>query len=201
MTETNSTRTLILATAARLFAAEGYAAVSMRDVAAETSMTPANLYHHFKDKETLIREALVHVFSDRKASFEAVFAKAKTPEEQIETFIDWFVHLLFADEVFAKLLYREVLDGTTERREYIAKTVMEHPFSLVIGAITQCNDSEDPLMLMVSIAGLATGHFQMAGITPHLPGSRRKHTDPRVISRHIMDMVRTVLELPARRRR
>ena len=201
MAEISPTRTLILATAARLFAAEGYAAVSMRDVAAETSMTPANLYHHFKDKETLILEALVHVFSDRNASFEAVFEKARTPDEKIETFVDWFVHLLFEDEVFSKLLYREILDGNTKRLEYLAKTVMERPFSMVTAAVSECVDDEDPVMLMVSIAGLVTGHFQMAEIMPHLPGGRRKHADPRVVSRHITELVRKILGLPPKRKR
>jgi AcrR family transcriptional regulator len=201
MAESPPTRTLILATAARLFASEGYAAVSMRDVAAETSMTPANLYHHFKDKETLIRESLVHVFSDRNASFEDLFAKAKTPDEKIETFVDWFVHLLFEDQVFSKLLYREILDGDAKRLEYLANTILARPFSMVTGAIAECVDGEDPVMLMVSIEGLVTGHFQMAGVIPHLPGGRSKHADPRVVSRHIMEMVRKILGLPSKRKR
>jgi AcrR family transcriptional regulator len=201
MAEISPTRALILATAARLFAAEGYAAVSMRDVAAETSMTPANLYHHFKDKETLIQETLVHVFADRSASFETVFAKAKTPDEKIAMFVDWFVHLMFEDQVFAKLLYREVLDGNTKRHEYIANTVLERPFSMITGAIAECVDGEDPVMLMASVAGLVIGHFQMAEIMPYLPGGRRKHADPRVISRHITDLARKFLGLRSQRSR
>ncbi|NKB84848.1 helix-turn-helix transcriptional regulator [Ochrobactrum grignonense] len=57
----HDTRTVIIETAAGLFADLGYSAVSMRDVASKVGVTPANLYHHFKGKDELIREALAHV--------------------------------------------------------------------------------------------------------------------------------------------
>ena len=49
--------------AARLFAAKGYNAVSVRDIAAEMDLTPASLYYYFPDKETLYRQTLVMVFT------------------------------------------------------------------------------------------------------------------------------------------
>ncbi len=49
-------RANILNEAARLFAASGYDATSMRDIAAATGMLPGSLYYHFASKEELFAE-------------------------------------------------------------------------------------------------------------------------------------------------
>jgi AcrR family transcriptional regulator len=48
-----ATRQNILRTARRLFMRQGYTATSMRQVAAETGIGKATIYHHFPDKEAL----------------------------------------------------------------------------------------------------------------------------------------------------
>jgi TetR/AcrR family transcriptional regulator, cholesterol catabolism regulator len=52
------TRQHILTCAARLFRKLGYAAVSLRDVASEASVTTGSLYHHFGSKDELVRALL-----------------------------------------------------------------------------------------------------------------------------------------------
>lgn len=49
-------RQRILDAARRLFAEEGYEAVTMRTIAHEIEYSPRTIYLHFKDKEELIRE-------------------------------------------------------------------------------------------------------------------------------------------------
>ncbi len=49
---------LILDTAARLFREQGYASISLRDIAAETGMKAASLYHHFASKDEIVGEVL-----------------------------------------------------------------------------------------------------------------------------------------------
>src|ERR1043166_6128824 len=44
----------IIATAARLFKKDGYAATSMRDIAAALEIEAASLYHHIKSKEEIL---------------------------------------------------------------------------------------------------------------------------------------------------
>jgi len=54
----SDTRERILATAAGLFRAEGYAAVSMRAIAGAANLQPASLYYHFKLKDQIVTEVL-----------------------------------------------------------------------------------------------------------------------------------------------
>ena len=52
--DARSTRDLILDVAERLFAEKGFAAVSMREISAETGLrNQASLYHHFRHKRAL----------------------------------------------------------------------------------------------------------------------------------------------------
>jgi AcrR family transcriptional regulator len=60
------TRERILATALRLFAEQGYGAVSIEEIAAESGVTKGAVYHWFADKDDLGRE-LQHDLYERMA--------------------------------------------------------------------------------------------------------------------------------------
>jgi AcrR family transcriptional regulator len=51
-------RTQILDAALQLFSHRGYGATSMRDIAERAGVSTGNVYHHFKDKETIFRALL-----------------------------------------------------------------------------------------------------------------------------------------------
>jgi AcrR family transcriptional regulator len=55
---TSNGRKLILDTAARLFRDEGYAAVSLRVLAARCGMKAGSLYYHFASKDEIVAEVL-----------------------------------------------------------------------------------------------------------------------------------------------
>lgn len=54
--EREEIRTLILDAARELFAAQGYEAVTMREIAKRIEYSPTAIYFHFKDKEALLHE-------------------------------------------------------------------------------------------------------------------------------------------------
>jgi len=51
-------RAQILDAALTLFSHQGYRATSIRDIAQSADVSTGNVYHHFKDKETIFRELL-----------------------------------------------------------------------------------------------------------------------------------------------
>jgi AcrR family transcriptional regulator len=67
-------RAAILDAAARAFAASGYAATSMEDVAAAAGVTKLIVYRHFAAKETLYRAVLELVFERQAELFVASMA-------------------------------------------------------------------------------------------------------------------------------
>jgi AcrR family transcriptional regulator len=54
----NASRRTILDTAARLFRVDGYAAVSLRGIAAACGMKAGSLYYHFASKDAIVAEVL-----------------------------------------------------------------------------------------------------------------------------------------------
>jgi TetR/AcrR family transcriptional regulator, cholesterol catabolism regulator len=58
MNKAEDTRARLLDTAARLFRRNGYAAVSLRGIAAAEKMQGGSLYYHFRSKEEIITDVL-----------------------------------------------------------------------------------------------------------------------------------------------
>jgi AcrR family transcriptional regulator len=94
----------ILAAALRLFNEQGTAAVSTNHIAEALSMSPGNLYYHFRNKEEIIR-----------ALFEQQFARAdllyELPADRLPT-LDDLQHLVQATFEMSwdfRFIYRELI--------------------------------------------------------------------------------------------
>lgn len=113
----SQTKESILINATLLFAKTGYAAVSMRDLAATIGIKPASLYNHFGSKEILWKEVLEH---------------AK------ELYLLYFKHL---DEALEKAeTFAEVLDVMFLEPERMANAFTSYAFSMI--QVEQFRDRE-----------------------------------------------------------
>lgn len=169
MTE-RGTRDLIIAAAARLYADRGYEGVSMRNVAAEVGVGPANLYHHFKDKDALIRETLIRVFGARAEAMLAELPQKASAEEKLRWLVEWFVRQLWEDRVF------------------------DQPFRQLSAILAECARELDPLLSAVSVSALILGHYQLAAGLPYLPEARTEHSSPETVSRHVIQLLERVVD-------
>ncbi len=78
-----STRELILRSALRLFADQGYSAVSMRDIAADVGIRASSIYHHFTGKQQLL-DALLGEAEAVKEEMKRNFTRALAKTEAVE---------------------------------------------------------------------------------------------------------------------
>lgn len=184
-------RDKILETASRLFAEKGYAAVSMRRVATEVGMTPANLYYHFKDKEDLVRSSLAHVFQSKSHDFERIIREnVDAPIRCLERATSWFAATLVKDSIFARLLVRELLERDTKRLEFLTKNVFQAPFSILVHLIESSLDAEDPILDSLFLTSTLIGYVQFSGVIPYLRGARPEYSDPLKITQYLMREIR-----------
>jgi AcrR family transcriptional regulator len=86
----------ILNAARRLLAAEGYAGLSMRRVAAEAGMTLSNVQHYYRNKELLLEALLLYTMDVFQAKMDSI-AAAMTDSSQGERFLSTVD--MFLDEI------------------------------------------------------------------------------------------------------
>jgi AcrR family transcriptional regulator len=78
--EREETRTRILDAAREMFVAEGVEAVTMREIAKRIEYTPTAIYHHFRDKQSLIGELVEGDF----LAFSRAFQKTAVIADPVE---------------------------------------------------------------------------------------------------------------------
>jgi len=112
--------------ALKRFAASGYAAVSMREIAADVGVRPGALYNHFPTKQDILKDLMLSHLAELLAAWDgAAFAEDMDP---LERFVRFHIryHLERADEVFiAYMELRNLEPGNfdvveAERRRYEA---------------------------------------------------------------------------------
>jgi TetR/AcrR family transcriptional regulator, cholesterol catabolism regulator len=77
----------LLATAAEVFAAQGYNATTVRRIADEAGMLAGSLYYHFDSKESMLDEILSSFLDELWAGYDAVLAAGLGPRETIEALV------------------------------------------------------------------------------------------------------------------
>lgn len=103
----------ILHTAQRLFVQQGYTATSMRQVAAETGIGKATIYHHFPDKQAIVMALFQENTASKNEILELVRAEAD-PRARIQVAATASIKFLFRSIEIMQIMRREV-EGGRER--------------------------------------------------------------------------------------
>jgi AcrR family transcriptional regulator len=117
MQTTSGTRDQILDAAEQLFARQGFAATTIKQIGAAAGVNSALLYYYFADKETLYREMLRRLMS----AFVAIGAKlreyAPSPEEGIRTLVRMQAEIMATRPHVPRLIARELVDHEAAHAE------------------------------------------------------------------------------------
>jgi AcrR family transcriptional regulator len=122
--EARSTRDLILDAAERRFAEHGFAAVSVREIAADAGLkNQASLYHHFRNKRALYEAVLARGLAPLIA---VVTESGSAGRANTDTFLDRMVDHLATNPHLPRLIQRAGLDDSKALRS--ALTRLLRPF-------------------------------------------------------------------------
>ena len=113
--------------ALRLFAAEGYAAVSMRAIANEVGLQAGALYNHFPTKQAILFDLLQTHMLELNAAWEAESSRFKTPHAALEGFVRFHIryHLERQDAVFISYMELRNLEPENFREIEALRRVYE----------------------------------------------------------------------------
>jgi len=146
--------------ASKLFARHGFAAVSMRQIAAEVGVQAGALYLYTPDKQSLLFDLMQGHMQDLLAAWE-VQEKGRGPLEQLEAFVRFHIgfHLDRPDAVF--IAYMElrnlseenfaVIEGLRKRYEDVLESILREGQQAGVFAVP------DTKLAMMALIAMLTG--------------------------------------------
>jgi AcrR family transcriptional regulator len=169
-------RSDLLHVARSLFAAEGYAGVSMADIAHKAGLQKSSLFHHFPTKDQLYREVLDGVLSEVTTSVSAAIA---TPVggylERLDASTIATARCLGEDSSRARLIMRELLneDGDAHHVDSVLQVMTATCDFLEEGAAAGAWPRQDFKQVVLTFAGIHCFYFALPNIARQVNG-----TDP-----------------------
>lgn len=159
-------KSVILDVALRLFAENGYAGASIRDIAAAAGLKPASIYAHYTSKEQILAQ-LINIGHEEHFQYvqQAVLNADPAPEQQLRAYVDGHVRFHAEFSMLAILVNHE-LHALSAEHVSRALNLRDQAIKLVMGIVKRGQDLGD----------FAIGHdYWLAGAAIGAIGMRVAH--------------------------
>lgn len=159
VSSTTEARDTLLDAAERRFARQGFAATTIKDIAAEAQLNSALLYYYFANKEALYHAVLRRRITTLAADVGPALLAPVPPAEAIRRFVQAYVAFLLLHPEMPALMQREVLDHNAAHalpEIQAAAGGLLHRFAEIIRNGQSSGDFRrdiDPMEAVVSIMG------------------------------------------------
>jgi AcrR family transcriptional regulator len=144
----------LLDVARELFAAGGFHATSMDDVAEAAGVTKPVLYQHFPSKRALYRELLEDVGARLMAEITAAAAPADSGRERVQNGMAAYFRFVTGNQPAFRLLFGASVRNDVEFAE-VASTVLEHMSKAVAEMLDVDLPAEQKAVLAHAVIGMA----------------------------------------------
>ena len=169
LTKGERTRMRILEVAEAMFAAQGYEAATLRDIAGEVPIQQPGLYNYFETKDDLYGAVIEKVFKKMLESLVA-FSHESNAAQRIEELPARALGYLAEHPLSAKLLYRELLKNDDH-----IHPVMKRWLTQLLNAATEPMGDlpvsrRDQIVAVVTMYSAVTGFFAIGPTLASLMG-------------------------------
>jgi AcrR family transcriptional regulator len=161
----------ILAIATKMFADRGYAALSIRDIAAASQLNIPSIYHFFGGKENLYRSCCTAAFASVSAKLGESLVSAPGPRARIKAFAVMLCEVLLENREFRRLLLQEIIMRDESRHfEELSTNFFLPEFRALVGEIAALEGERDAAEQAFSVYALTFGlillrrTFAVAGV-------------------------------------
>lgn len=157
LTRSPDARTAILDAAEVLFAEQGFAATTIKQIGGKSGQNPALIYYYFDNKATLYRHILDRIFGDIIREGAQRTPSHAAPDDVIRGVIASQIAVLARRPHLTSLLARELIDWKAAHAEPGIRSLADTLFSRLRGAIEhgqasgRFRRSLDPTLAAISV--------------------------------------------------
>ena len=174
---------------AKLFAQQGLAGTSMREIAREAGITQAAIYHHFPCKEDLYVDAVRSLQQEKMQGVSDVLALDVPPTDKFRNLVLRMLELLDADPDFCDIYHREMMEGDEERLQETVDSVYTRIMGELEPLMKAIAPDLDPTLMVMSLSGMVFHHLEVRKLIPLLPGGSDAMNALPVLADHITAVV------------
>ena len=174
---------------AKLFARQGLAGTSMREIARETGIPQAAIYHHFPCKEELYLDAVRTLHREKMQGLEGILELDLPAPEKLRQLVLRVLELMDADPDFRYLHQREMMEGDEDRLRELVDTVYVDIMAVLVPLMKEIAPHLDATLMMMSMSGLVFHHLEVRKLIPLLPGGSEEMSTLPVLADHITTLL------------
>jgi AcrR family transcriptional regulator len=181
-------RRQLLETAWRMFYREGYRAVGIDALLAESGVAKMTLYHHFRSKEELIRAVLRRRSAEiLRALDDAVKGAGRSPERRLLAVFDW-LDSLFSSNDFMGCAFIRAMSEYPDRKDPIFQAAWAHKMAVrkMLAGLASEAGVRDPGALADALRLLIDG----AIVAAHATGSGKPAAAARTVAARLLRAAR-----------
>jgi len=116
-------KNIIIEAAEKQFASKPFHKVSMRDIAREAGISPASIYRHFPDQQSLFIEAFYRGTKGIKQEFDTIIVESGN--SSIESVVDKFIEYFTVKDQYFRMMINFFLTGPVDPEMFERLTDIE----------------------------------------------------------------------------
>ena len=168
---TQDAREKLLAAGTELFAAQGFAGVSIRELATAAGVNRALVSYHFGGKAGLYESVITAQYERLVGKFEAIAASTATVEEKVRMYADVIRRNHTEDQPLMARLIQGELTSPTACLENVVRKYTVRIAGIISGVLRQgiqagnFRQDIDPVFAAMTMAGMLNFYFILREVT------------------------------------
>lgn len=165
----------ILEVAEQLFAARGYDAVSIQDIADAATVSKANVFHHFGSKEKLYFSVLNTACGNAAQRLDELERHGQPIGTRLARFATEHLDDLHEHQAVTRLILRELLNDGSNQGSAMANQVFGDKFARFVAILGEAQKRGelrrdlDPALVATLLIGANVFFFQAREVLRHFP--------------------------------
>jgi AcrR family transcriptional regulator len=178
---TGTIREQVIAASTRLFAASGFEATPLQDIADAVGVSKPAVLHHFPSKEHIRQGVLESIFTHWRNELPRLLLSATANHERFDSVLDEVYRFFAKSPERARFVVREVLDRPAQAREMMRaiNPILRGVAGYIRAALGERDDDVDPDAYVLHVMQMVIGAAAMAEVTTALLGGDAGPADGR----------------------